>query len=81
MTTAYRIQVSKDEEVIVEAQTAFAALGIHRKRGPNGLGKDWKLTRQPDGWIVASNGAQKTLEGNYHRLKEVNWTRSMDQRI
>lgn len=74
--TAYRIQTQKGE-VIVEGRTAFEALGIHRKRGPRGLGKGWTLTRQPDGWIVAVNSNQRVLEGGYHRLKEVNWVRGM----
>ena len=68
-------------EVEVEAQDAFAALGKHRKRGVNGLGQGWQLTRQPDGWIVAVNRSQKVLEGGYHRLKEVDWSRNGDQSI
>ena len=79
--TAFRIQTSNDKEVVIEATDAFAALGKHRKRGVNGLGKNWTLTRQPDGWIVAVNSAGRTLERGYHRLKEVNWTRNGDQKI
>jgi hypothetical protein len=68
-------------EVEVEAVDAFAALGKHRGRGVNGLGKGWQLTRQRDGWIVAVNKSQRVLEGGYHRMKEVNWTRDGDQSI
>jgi hypothetical protein len=83
----YRIlQTGKDSktgkplpsEVLVEGVDAFAALGKHRKRGVNGLGKGWTLTRQPDGWIVAVNSSQKVLEGGYHRMKEVDWVRGMN---
>jgi len=66
------------EEVIVEAYDAFAALGKHRGRGVNGLGKGWTLTRQPSGWIVAANSDQKVLERGYHRMKEVDWVRGMN---
>lgn len=68
-------------EVEVVAVDAFAALGKHRGRGVNGLGKGWQLTRQRDGWIVAVNRSQKVLEGGYHRMKEVDWTRKGDQTI
>lgn len=68
-------------EVEVEAVDAFAALGKHRGRGVNGLGKGWQLTRQADGWIVAVNRSQKVLEGGYHRMKETDWSRNCDQSI
>jgi hypothetical protein len=66
-------------EVEVEAVDAFAALGKFLKRGVNGLGKGWTLTRQPNGWIVASNQNDKVLGRTYHRLKEVDWTRGGPQ--
>jgi hypothetical protein len=72
---------NRPDEVEVEGVDAFAALGKHRGRGVNGLGKGWQLTRQPDGWIVAVNRSQKVLEGGYHRMKEVDWTRNGDQSI
>jgi hypothetical protein len=65
-------------EVTVEADDVFAALGKYLKRGVNGLGKGWELTRQPNGWIVASNKNDKVLGRTYHRLKEVDWARGMD---
>lgn len=68
-------------EVEVKGENAFVALGKHRGRGANGLGKGWQLTRQPDGWIVAVNRNQRTLAGGYYCLKEVDWTRKGDQSI
>lgn len=65
-------------EVTVEAVDAFAALGKHLKRGVNGLGKGWELTRQPNGWIVASNKNDKVLGRTYHRLREETWSRGMN---
>ena len=79
-TRQYRI-LTNSNEVIIEATDAFAALGKHRKRGVNGLGKGWTMTRQPDGWIVAVNTDQKVLEGGYHKLKEVDWSRNGDHRV
>jgi hypothetical protein len=73
--TQYRIQQKDDSEAIVEARSPFEALGIHRKRGPHGLGRAWQLTRQPDGWIVASNSSEKSMERNHYRIKEVDWKR------
>ena len=75
MKTQYRIQQKSGEDAIVEARSPFEALGIHRKRGANGLGRSWRLTRQPDGWIVASNTAERSIERNHYRLKEVGWHR------
>ena len=75
--TQYRIQLKDGSEAIVEAQSPFEALGIHRKRGPQGLGRAWQMTRQPDGWIVASNSSEKSMERNHYRLKEVNWKRGV----
>lgn len=62
-------------EVIVEARTAAEALGIFLKRGRFGLGAGWILTRQPNGWIVASNKTGKTLERTYHKLREQDYNR------
>ncbi len=73
----YRIKQQAETEVIVEASGPFEALGIHRKRGPRGLGHSWRLTRQADGWIVASNTAEKSIERNHYRLKEVDWQRGV----
>jgi len=69
--------LKRPTEVTVEAVDAFAALGKHLKRGVNGLGKGWELTRQPNGWIVASNKNDKVLGRTYHRLKEVDWSRGV----
>ena len=66
-------------EVYVEAADAFVALSKYLKRGVNGLGKGWELTRQPNGWIVASNKNDKVLGRTYHRLKEVDWSRNDSQ--
>ena len=78
--TQYRIQQKDGSEVIVEAETPFAALGIHRKRGPYGLGKMWQMTRQPNGWIVASNAGVRSMKREHYRLKEVNWQRGVRYR-
>jgi hypothetical protein len=63
-------------ESIVAARTAAEALGIFLKRGRYGLGAGWTLTRQPDGWIVASNKTGRTLERTYHKLREEDYSRS-----
>jgi len=63
-------------EVIVKARTAAEALGIFLKRGRFGLGAGWILTRQKDGWIVASNKTGKTLERTYHKLREEDYTKT-----
>lgn len=63
-------------EVTVAACTAAEALGIFLKRGRFGLGAGWILTRQPDGWIVASNKTGRTLERAYHKLREADYSRS-----
>jgi hypothetical protein len=62
-------------EIEITAGDAFSALGKFLKRGVNGLGKGWTLTRQSDGWIVAVNTNHRTLERIYHRFKEVDWDR------
>jgi len=62
-------------ESIVAARTAAEALGIFLKRGRYGLGAGWTLTRQPDGWIVASNKTGRTLERTYHKLREEDYSR------
>lgn len=77
MKTAYRVIGKNGQEFIVEGRTPTEALGIFLKRGPFGLGAGWVLTRQPDGWIVASNKNDRTLSRTYHKLREVNWDRSM----
>lgn len=71
----------RPSEVTVEAADAFVALSKFLKRGVNGLGKGWQLTRQPDGWIVASNKNDRVLGRTYHRLKEVDWSRNGSQAI
>jgi len=63
-------------EVLVAARTAAEALGVFLKRGRFGLGAGWILTRQPDGWIVASNKTGKTLERTYHKLREADYSRA-----
>ena len=75
--TQYRIQQLDGSDVIIEAKTPFAALGIHRKRGAEGLGRLWQMTRQPDGWIVASNAGLPHNERTHYRLKEVDWKRGV----
>jgi len=72
----YIVLDKKGDEVIVSARTAAEALGIFLKRGRFGLGAGWILTRQPDGWILASNKAGKTLERTYHKLREQDYTRT-----
>ena len=75
--TQYRIQLKDGSEAIVEARSPFEALGIHRKRGPQGLGRAWQLTRQPNGWILASNSSQKSMEREHYILREVDWKRGV----
>jgi len=65
------------KENLIEASTPAEALGLFLKRGRFGLGNTWVLTRQPNGWIVASNKADKTLARTYHKLREQEWNRSM----
>jgi hypothetical protein len=72
----YIVLDKKGAEVIVSARTAAEALGIFLKRGRFGLGAGWILTRQPDGWILASNKTGKTLERTYHKLREQDYTRT-----
>jgi hypothetical protein len=73
----YEIE-TQNGSVYITAADPFVALGIFRKRGANGLGKGWSLTRQPNGWIVATNRANRTLERQSHRLKEVGWKRGQN---
>lgn len=73
--------VARPTEVTVEAADAVTALSKYLKRGVNGLGKGWTFTRQPNGWIVASNKNDKVLGRTYHRLKEVDWSRNDDQSV
>lgn len=72
----YIVIDKKGEEVLVAARTAAEALGVFLKRGRFGLGAGWILTRQPDGWIVASNKTGKTLERTYHKLREADYSRA-----
>jgi hypothetical protein len=65
------------KEVIVSARTPAEALGIFLKRGRKGLGAGWRLTRQPNGWIVAVNGDARTLERQMWKLRETNYVRGM----
>jgi hypothetical protein len=66
---------SKEHSVL--ARTPYEALGIFLKRGRHGLGTNWRLTRQPDGWIVAVNTTGRNLERKMHKLREKNYTRGM----
>jgi hypothetical protein len=72
----YIVLDKNGNEVIVPARTASEALGIFLKRGRFGLGAGWTLTRQPDGWIVASNKTGRTLERTYHKLREADYSRA-----
>jgi hypothetical protein len=76
----YRLQ-TKTGEIEIIGVDVFAALSKYLKRGVNGLGAGWTFTRQPDGWIVASDRSRKVLEGKYFKLKEVGWTRGSDVRL
>lgn len=83
----FLIETGTDEKTgektqrVIQARTASSALSIHLKRGVSGLGRGWVLTRQPNGWIVASNKSGKTLERKYVRLREQDYSRYMDQRV
>jgi hypothetical protein len=70
---------SRPTEVKTSGVDAYAALSKFLKRGVNGLGKGWVFTRQPNGWIIASNKNDRVLGRTYHRLKEVNWSRFSSQ--
>ena len=85
----YRVQLGKDKqgnqlvdengyalERKIQASSPFSALGIFTRRGANGLGSAWQLTRQSDGWIVCSNKNNKTIGGGYIKMKETNWDRN-----
>jgi hypothetical protein len=67
-------------EVPVSGNTAASALSIFLKRGRYGLGSGWIFTRQPNGWIVASNKDEKTLQRTCYKLREVNYSR-LDKRF
>jgi hypothetical protein len=62
---------------IVSGRSPAEALGIFTRRGRFGLGSGWMLSRQPDGWIVATNKTMKNLERTQHKMREVNYTRGM----
>ena len=74
---AYIILDKNGKECIVEGRCPTEALGIFLKRGRFGLGAGWTLTRQPNGWIVASNRNDKTLQRTYHKLREVDYSRNV----
>lgn len=64
-------------DMTVKGRSPHEALGIATRRGRFGLGKYWRLTRQPDGWILAVNTAGRTLERSALKLREKNYTRGM----
>lgn len=64
-------------ERTVAGRSPAEALGVFLKRGRFGLGKNWTLTRQPDGWIVAVNTAGRNLERTQWKLREENYVRGM----
>ena len=66
-----------NKEHTVLARSPYEALGIFLKRGRYGLGAKWKLTRQPDGWIVAVDSTGRSFERKMHKLREKNYTRGM----
>jgi hypothetical protein len=65
------------KEHIVWARSPHEALGIFLRRGRNGLGAAWRLSRGSDGWIVAVNTSGRTLERKMHKLREKNYVRGM----
>ena len=69
------------EEVVREhlilARSPFEALGIFLKRGRFGLSPSWRLSRNPDGWIIAVNTAGRNLERKMFKLREKNYTPGM----
>lgn len=77
----YVIDLGGGKEKTISALSASQAVAIHTKRGNAGLGRGWTLTRQPNGWIVATNSDRRTLDRPYVRLKEVNWSRKGSQRV
>jgi hypothetical protein len=77
----YIVLDKNGNEVIVPARTASEALGIFLKRGRFGLGASWMFTRGPDGWILASNKAAKTLERTYHKLREEDYRKGNQRSI
>lgn len=64
-------------ERTVAGRTPHEALGVFLKRGRYGLGKNWSMTRQPNGWIVATNTGGRTLERQQWKLREKNYSRGM----
>lgn len=70
--TAYIVLDKNGQEVIIEADSPTSALGkfLHRR-----IGAAWVLTRQPNGWLIASNKGDKTLQRTYHKLRELNYSR------
>jgi formylmethanofuran dehydrogenase subunit C len=70
----YTILKADGTEVIVQGRNAREALGIFMKRGRFGLGKDWSMTRQKNGWIVVSPTSCKTLERTYYKMRETQYT-------
>lgn len=59
----------------IRAATPAGALGIFLKRGRFGLSDNWQFTRQPDGWVVATNVEGRNLERKSYRLREVEYNR------
>lgn len=64
-------------ERTVAGRSPAEALGVFLKRGRFGLGANWMLTRQPDGWIVAVNTGGRNLERTQWKLREKNYVRGM----
>jgi len=70
--STYIVLDKNGQEIIIEADSPTSALGkfLHRR-----LGASWGLTRQPNGWIIASNKGDKTLTRTYYKLREVDYSR------
>ena len=65
------------KEHSVFGRSPYEALGIFLKRGRHGLGTNWRLSRGPDGWIVAVDTNGRSFERKMHKLREKNYTRGM----
>jgi hypothetical protein len=73
----YIVRGINGAEQTISGRTPAEALGVFLKRGRYGLGSNWMLTRQPDGWIVATNKGGRNLERTQWKLREVNYVRGM----
>jgi hypothetical protein len=77
MDKEYRVLQKDGSEKIILAGSPGQALGIFLKRGRFGIGAGWLFTRQPTGWIVASNKDHRTLERTYYKMREVEYVLGM----